>query len=142
MRLLFVLLMLIAIPVSAADVGDLVREGEAKLQAGEIDAAAVILERAVELDADSALARTRLGGALLLKQDQPAAIARFRQAIALDARNADAFVGMAVAELHLGRYSLARAALEEAKAIAPKKAGEVDSVIAWIDARTAQAAGD
>lgn len=136
MRLLCALLVLIAAPVCAAQASDLVREGEAKLQAGDIDAAVIILERAVEQDSDSALARTRLGGALLLRQDQAAAIVQFRKAIALDARNADAFVGMAVAEIHLGRYGVARAALEEAKSIDPEKGESVDAVIAWIDTRT------
>jgi hypothetical protein len=38
-----------------------------------------------------------------------------KEAIALDANNANAFVGMAIAYLHSGRHPLARAALEEAK---------------------------
>lgn len=137
MRFIHALLMIVSVSISAAEPSDLVREGEAKLQAGEIDAAVVILQSAVAMDDRSPLARTRLGGALLLKQEQAAAIEQFRAAIGLDRKNADAFIGMAVAEIHLGRYALARAALVEAKAIDPRKGQEVDSVIAWIDARKA-----
>ncbi|MBK1724077.1 tetratricopeptide repeat protein [Thiocystis violacea] len=119
----------------AADVGELIREGESKLQTGEIDAAVRVLEEAVAQDARSALARTRLGGALLLKQDQTAAIGQFREAISLDPRNAQAFIGMAVAEIHLGRYGLARAALVEAKDIDSAKGQEIDRLVVWLDSR-------
>ena len=122
---------------SAAEVAGLLREGEQKLQAGEIDAAVQVLEQAVAQDAGSPLARTRLGGALLLKQDQPAAIGQFREAIRLDPRNAPAFIGMAVAEIHLGRYALARASLSEAKAIDPAKGPEIDRLLLWLDTRGA-----
>ncbi len=136
MRLLCMLLMLFSVNASAADVLDLVRQGESKLQAGEIDAAVAVLESAVAMDAASPIAHTRLGGALLLKQEQTAAIEHFRKAIALDAENAHAFVGIAIAEIHLGRYQRARAALMEAKAIDPDKGDEVDSLIDWLDSRT------
>ena len=126
---------------SAADVSGLIREGEAKLQAGEIEAAVPVLEQAVAQDARSALARTRLGGALLLKQDQAAAIVQFREAIMLDPRNAQAFIGMAVAEIHLGRYGLARAALVEAKGIDPAKGAEIDRLVVWLDGRGSAGAG-
>ena len=100
----FILLAVLSQAASATDVAGLIREGESKLQAGDIEAAVHLLEQAVAQDARSPLARTRLGGALLLKQDQPAAIGQFREAISLDPRNAQAFLGMAVAEIHLGRY--------------------------------------
>jgi len=87
--------------------------------------------------ASSSLAQTRIGGALLLKQDYGLAIESFRQAILLDGANADAFVGMAMAYLHGGDYALARAALEEAKRIDPAKQAKVDEVIAYINQREA-----
>jgi len=122
--------------VLARDAGALIDKGEAQLAAGEIDAAVRTLERAVEADPKSSLAYTRLGGAKLMKQEYGEALESFKQAITIDGNNANAFVGMAVAYLHSGRYSLARAALEEAKRIDPAKRIEADKLIAWIDSRT------
>jgi tetratricopeptide (TPR) repeat protein len=72
---------------------------------------------------------------LLLKQEYKAAIEEFRIAIKLDASNADAFVGMAVAYLHDGDYPLARASLEEAKRLDPGRQAKLDELIAYIDQR-------
>ena len=119
----------------AADAAALVKKGEEQLSAGEIDEAVATLQQAVVADPGSSLAYTRLGGAQVLTQDYSAGLESFKQAIALDANNANAFVGMSVAYLHSGRYSLARAALEEAKRIDPSKQEEADKLIAWIDRR-------
>ena len=53
----------------------------------------------------------------------------------LDASNADAFVGMAVAYLHGRDYPLARASLEEAKRLDPGRQAKLDALIAYIDQR-------
>ena len=119
----------------AGDAAALVKKGEEQLSAGEIDQAVATLQQAVVADPGSSLAYPRLGGAQVLKQDYSAGLESFKQAIALDASNANAFVGMSVAYLHSGRYSLARAALEEAKRIDPSKQEEADKLIAWIDRR-------
>ena len=136
-----IVLLVLSQTVAAADIGELIRQGETKLQAGEIDAAARVFEQAVAQDARSPLAHTRLGGALLLKQEQTAAIGQFREAIMLDSRNAQAFIGMAVAEIHLGRYALARAALVEAKGIDPAKGQEIDRLVVWLDGRESSSGG-
>ena len=115
---------------------DLVLQGETQLKAGQIEEAIVTLQQAVAVDPGSSLAYTRLGGAQILHQEYEAGIASFKQAISLDGKNADAFVGMAVAYLHTSRFALARAALEEAKGIDPAKQVKVDELIAWIDERT------
>ncbi|MBK5964565.1 hypothetical protein CCR95_10830 [Thiocystis minor] len=144
MRFTFSTLIALAIlsqMAAATDVAGLIREGESKLQTGEIDTAVRVLEQAVAQDARSPLAHTRLGGALLLKQDQTAAIGQFREAIMLDPRNAQAFIGMAVAEIHLGRYGLARAALVEAKGIDPAKGKEIDRLVVWLDGRGGAGSG-
>jgi len=119
----------------ADDVAGLINEGEAKLAAGDIDAGIAVLRRATEQDPESALAQTRLGGALVLKQDYVQAIETFRVAIAVDAGNAPAFVGMAIAYLHSGDYALARAAMEEARRIDPAKGADIDKLLAWIEQR-------
>lgn len=123
----------------AEDVAALINQGESRLKSGETDAGLALFRQAAEQDPKSSLARTRVGGALLLKQEYGTAIESFRQAIRLDGSNADAFIGMAMAYLHSGDYALARAALEEAKRIDPAKQVKVDEVIGYIDRREAGA---
>jgi tetratricopeptide (TPR) repeat protein len=121
----------------AADAGELIRQGEAEMREGRPEAAVTLLEAAIVADPKSSLAHTRLGGAQLLLQDYSAAIASFQQAVSLDGANADAFIGMALAYLHTGRYGLARAALDESARADPAKKAEVERLIAWIDERAA-----
>ena len=128
-------IIVIAMPVSAADAESLIRQGETQLNEGKIPEALATLQQAVAADPKSSLAHTRLGGAQILSQEYVAGIESFKQAIALDPNNANAFVGMAVAYIHGARYPLARAALEEAKRIDPGKQADVDELIAWIDER-------
>ena len=109
--------------------------GERLAQAGDLDGAATAYRQAVEADPSSAVAQTRLGGTLLLKQQYTDAIRSFKTAIGLDSANADAFVGLGMSYLHLGQYDLARAALAEARERKPDKQTQIDEVIAWIDAR-------
>jgi Tfp pilus assembly protein PilF len=132
-------------PVTAAqppapDAQALIAVGEAQLAEGKAAAAIVTLEQAVAADPKSSLAYLRLGGARLMRQENTAAIADFRNAVGADPNNADAFVGMAVAYLHSGDYALARAALGEAKRLAPAKGPEIDKVLSNLDAREGAAA--
>jgi Tfp pilus assembly protein PilF len=133
------LLLLIAAPATATDTATLIQEGEAKLAAGDVDAGLALFEQAAAQDPKSSLVQTRIGGAHLLAQRHTQAVESFRQAIMLDGTNADAFIGMALAYLHQGDYTLARASLEEAKRIDPSKAPRVDEVIAYIDRRETEA---
>ncbi|MEN8168346.1 MAG: tetratricopeptide repeat protein [Pseudomonadota bacterium] len=105
-------------------------------KAGKLDDALSTLQQAVTKDPTSSLAHSRLGGIRLLRQEYSAGIKDFQQAIMLDQNNASAFVGMAVAYLHMSQYSLARAALDEAAKIDPAKKPEIDKVLAWIEQRT------
>ncbi len=133
--LLLLLIICVALPAAATDTATLIQQGEAKLAAGETDAGLALFEQAAAQDPTSSVARTRVGGALLLAQRHADAIESFRQAIMLDGQNADAFIGMALAYLHAGDYTLARASLEEAKRIDPAKQTKIDEVIAYIDRR-------
>jgi len=127
---------IVSVSALAAEGEDLILKGESQLKAGQIPEAISTLQEAVSKDPNSSLAYTRLGGAQILNQEYDAGIESFRRAIMLDAKNADAFVGMAVAYLHSDRFPLARAALEEAKRIDPSKREKVDELIGWIDLRT------
>ncbi|SDW20886.1 tetratricopeptide repeat protein [Thiocapsa roseopersicina] len=143
--IVFLVLLLASPATFAADADALIRDGEAKIQAGELDAAVTVLREAVAADQTSALARLRLGGALLMKQDYSGAIEQFRETVRLDPNSANAFVGMSVAYLHSARYDLARASLDEAIRIDPDKRKEAEPLLAYIDrasARTDPASGE
>lgn len=105
-------------------------------KSGKLEEALNILQEAAEKDPNSSLVHTRMGGVRVLRKEYSAGIKDFQQAIMLDQQNTSAFVGMAVAYLHMGQYSLARASLEEARKIDPSKQTEIDKVMAWIDQRT------
>jgi Tfp pilus assembly protein PilF len=124
-------------PQPAPDARALIAAGEAQLAEGKADEAVTTLERAVAADPGSSLAHTRLGGARLMHQEYSGAIKDFRNALAADPNNADAFVGMAIAYLHSGDQALARAALEEARRLAPAKGPEIDEVLRYLDERAA-----
>jgi tetratricopeptide (TPR) repeat protein len=126
----------LVLPLAAAT-QDLMQQGQRQLDAGELEQAELTFNEVVAQNPDSALGYTRLGGVQLLRQDYRAAIDSFQRAIALDQSNADAFVGMALAYLHMGQYGLARASLQEAQRIAPAKRDEIEKVLAWIDQRSA-----
>jgi cytochrome c-type biogenesis protein CcmH/NrfG len=74
----------------------------------------------------------------LLAQRYDLAIDQFQQAAAIDANNAGAFIGLGVAYLHQGRAGPAKAALTEARRLAPDKAADIDRLIDSIE----EAAGD
>lgn len=116
----------------------LITEAQALSESGDLAQARARLMRAIETDPQSSLAHTRLGGVELLQQDYQSGIKRFQQAIMLERKNADAFVGLAVAYLHLGRYALAREALKEAQTLGPPKQQDIDKVLAWLDQRSSR----
>jgi cytochrome c-type biogenesis protein CcmH/NrfG len=124
-------------PQTGTGVAALIAAGEAQLAEGKADEAVATLEQAVAVDPKSSQAYTRLGGARLVKQEFSAAIGDFRSALAADPSNADAFIGMALAYLHSADYALARAALGEARRLAPDKAAKIDEVLTYMDQREA-----
>ncbi len=135
--LITLMLWLVAIaPSQAQDNADsLIQQAQVQSEAGDLEQSTSLLKQAIELAPDSSLAYTRLGGVQLLQRDYSSGIKSFQQAIMLDAENANAFIGLSVAYLHLGRYSLAREALKEASRLGPDKQQEINNVLAWLDQR-------
>lgn len=119
----------------------LIQEAQIQSEAGDLEQATSLLNQAIELAPDSSLAYTRLGGVQLLQRNYSSGIKNFQQAIMLDGKNADAFIGLSVAYLHMGRYSLAREALKEASRLGPDKQQEINNVLAWLDQRDSGPAG-
>ncbi|MES9923571.1 MAG: tetratricopeptide repeat protein [Candidatus Thiodiazotropha endolucinida] len=124
--------------IAQESVEQLIADAQTLSESGNLEDAHAILVKAVETDPQSSHAHTRLGGVELLQRDYKSGIKRFQQAIMLDRNNADAFVGLAVAYLHLGRYALAREALKEAEQLGPSKQQDIDKVLAWLDQRSGQ----
>ena len=102
-RYLFLLIVISTATLASADTESLIKQGYEQTAAGDLDQALATLELAVEGDPDSSLARTRLGGVRILRQEYSASIKDFQQAIMLDNKNAVAFIGMSMAYLHMGQ---------------------------------------
>ena len=102
---------------------------------GDFDAAISAAEEVVAQQPDSSLAHQRLGGMLLLKGEHRRAIDSFRTAIGLDERNGRAFIGMGMAYIHMGSYTLARASFDEALSRQPELTAEIKKVKTWLDVR-------
>lgn len=122
-------------------VAQLISQGDSLKDQGDFEGAAARYQEAVARDPASAQALFKLGGVQLVQQDYSDSIESFQRSLLLDQENANAFVGMAVAYLHMGSYKLAEAALEEAARIDPGKRKEVEKVQAWIDQRTREEEG-
>jgi tetratricopeptide (TPR) repeat protein len=137
-RHLFTLLLSLGVvcSIQAQEEADaLIQQALLQAEAGKLNEAETLLNRALELAPDSSLAYTRLGGIQLLQQQYRSSIDSFQQAIMLNGENAEAFIGMSIAYLHLGSYTLAREALNEASRLGPEKHQEINSVLSWLDQR-------
>jgi Flp pilus assembly protein TadD len=115
-------------------------EGEQKAAAGDIKGALAVYEEAARSHPDSPEAHARLGGMQLLDQRYSEAVKSFQRAISLGDAQAAPFVGMGMAYLHMGELGAARAAFVEARSRGAANSADIDSVIAWIDARDGAAA--
>ncbi|MET0068176.1 MAG: tetratricopeptide repeat protein [Candidatus Thiodiazotropha sp.] len=113
----------------------LIQQANRQSEAGNLEQAQSLLMQAIEVAPDSTLAYSRLGGIQLLRQEYAPSIDNFQKAIMLDSENADAFIGLSIAYLHMGRYSLAREALHEASRLEPTKKSEINDVLAWLNQR-------
>jgi len=114
----------------------LIHESQDLASAGKMDEALATLTSAVKQYPESSLAYTRLGGVRVLRQEYSLGIKDFQQAIMLDQKNANAFVGLAIAYLHLGQYKHAKGALQEAEKLDPAKKEEIGKLLAYIDKRS------
>jgi len=104
---------------------------------GQVDRALAAYRELSGSQPASARVHARTGGMLLLKQEYAEAIRSFQIAIGLDAENnAEAFIGLGIAYLHLGQYGAARAALTEARRLKPESGSDIDQLLAWLDGRS------
>jgi len=140
-RFVFLTTFLLAIGGSAwagNGVHPLIEKSQLQASEGKMDDALATLSHAVEQYPDSSVAYTRLGGVRVLRQEYSLGIKDFQRAIMLDQKNANAFVGLAIAYLHLGQYTHAKGALQEAEKLDPAKKTEIGKLLAYIDKRSSK----
>ena len=132
----------LSLPAAAnSNIDNLINQALQNTETGNLTEAQAILEEAVKSEPSSSLAYTRLGGVQLLQQEYSSGVRNFQQAIMLDQSNSEAFIGLAVAYLHLGRYQLAKEALKQAEQLDPAKKQEIDKVVTWLNQRSSQSYG-
>ena len=126
-----------AIPQSTAgqDVTALLEQGNRQSATGDIEGAFESYKHAVENDPKSVDARFKLAAMQMVRGEYRASIENYKTVISMEQNNANAFVGMGIAYLHLGSHGLARAAFEEALKLDPSKRNDIQHVIDWIDVR-------
>lgn len=98
---------------------DLIAEGEAKLTAGDLDAALALLQRAVAAAPTSALAHSKLGIIYVHKQQWDAASSEFSKAIQLDPTYAPAYSNLGNVYRERGLLDQAIAQYQKAVSIDP-----------------------
>lgn len=120
---------------SPQDIEALMAEGERQAQAGNLEAALHAYKTALADSPQSKDVRLKLAGMQVLNGQYRTSIEHFQRVISQDPDNANAFVGMGIAYLHIGDFALARAALQEASKHDKKKREELRKVLDWIENR-------
>jgi tetratricopeptide (TPR) repeat protein len=138
--LLLAVLLTVGGSAAASDVHALVAQGNDYWAQGDLDRALEIYRQAVEQDERSVDARMKLGGLHVARQEYRAGAQAFQSAIGLDPENANAFIGLAIAYLHLGQSGAAHAALEESLRLDPSRSEQVAPLMQRLEAGMAHPA--
>ena len=118
---------------ASADAKSSLEEGDRLYQAGNVKEALGFYEKAVKENPDSSTIWFKLARTQMLNSQNAASVKSYQKSITLDNSNALAFIGMAIAYLHIGQYNHAKASLSEAARIDPSKKAEVDKVLMQIE---------
>ncbi len=118
--------------------GDLER-GQELARQGDIAGALAAYEKVIEARPAWPDGHVYLGGMQLMDQRYKDAVLSFQKAISLGAASRRPFIGMGMAYLHMGQFGPARAAFSEAKARSSEPSGEIDKILAWLDAQDSAA---
>lgn len=112
-----------------------VEQGQRQWEEGKLEAAQKSFEEAVKAAPRSVDAHMKLAGIQVSRLNYSAAIATYRNALALDANNAKAWMGMGMCYIHAGGREMARAAFEEALRADPGRKQQLEPVLAELDAK-------
>jgi tetratricopeptide (TPR) repeat protein len=116
---------------------DGVARGHALWQAGDLVGAEAAFRQAADADPAAVAPRMKLAGLLVGSQRYREGVEQFQDVLAIDPDNANAFVGMAIGYLHMGKAPLAAAALREALARDPANGAGVRALLDRVEARIA-----
>lgn len=130
--LLFIHSSVQAIPIS--DLDKYINQGNKALSAGQLDVALTSFQKAAVIQSETELIQQKLANVYLLKGEYANSIRYFHNTLGFNAKNSKAFIGLGLAYLHTGQYTLAKAALEEARPFTEKKQ-DIDKLIDWIKSR-------
>ena len=120
--------------IQTSDIEDYLKQGDKELAEGKLDEALLAFQKAAAIKSDTELIQQKLANVYLLKGEYANSIKYFHKALGFNAKNSKAFIGLGLAYLHTGQYSLANAALEEARQYSEKKQ-DIDKIIVWIKSR-------
>jgi len=143
-RLLSIAVVLVAVMVATVGLvqaraeGDLER-GQKLAEQGDVVGALAAYQKVVAARPEWPEGHAYLGGMQLMDQRYKDAVLSFQKAISLGAESRRPFIGMGMAYLHMGQFGPARAAFVEAKARSAEKGGEIDKILAWLEAKESEA---
>jgi len=124
------------------EVESLLAHGNERAQKGDLESAFQSFKQAVDKDPQSVEARLRLAGMQVARGEYRDSVGSFQDVISMQPENANAFVGMGIAYLHLSQYGLARAAFKEALRRDEKKQVDIQHVLDWLDSKSGTPPGE
>jgi Tfp pilus assembly protein PilF len=112
-----------------------IEQGNRLWEGGKLEEAQKRFEEAVKADPKSIDALMKLAGIQLTRLNYSAANLTYRDVLAIDPKNAKAWMGMGMCYLHSGSREMARAAFEEALRADPSRKQQLEPVLAELDTK-------
>ena len=120
---------------AAATATTAIEQGNRLWEEGKLEEAQVRFEEAVKADSKSIDAKMKLAGIQLTRLSYSGAILTYRDVLAIDPKNAKAWMGMGMCYLHSGSREMARSAFEEALRADPSRKQQLEPVLAELDTK-------
>jgi Tfp pilus assembly protein PilF len=120
---------------AAATATTAIEQGNRLWEEGKHEEAQKRFEEAVKADPKSVDAKMKLAGIQLTRLSYSGAILTYRDVLALDPKNAKAWMGMGMCYLHSGSREMARSAFEEALRADPSRKQQLEPVLAELDTK-------
>jgi len=131
--ILIVLSLFSSLCFASSNASSALQEGDKLYAKGDVKGALIHFEKAVMQNPDSSETWFKLARTQMLNSRNSDSVKSYQKSISLDQNNPLAFIGMAIAYLHTGQYTHAKASLTEASRIDPTKKEEVNKVLQEIE---------